>query len=443
MSVGDQSDIFARLKAILPARWFGSPADSTPILDSVLQGIANVLAFAYSLYTFAKLQTRVMTATGGFLDMISADFFGTSLPRKTGQSDASYRALILANLFREKATRNAIVQALTNLTGIAPLIVEPTRPLDTGAYGVSISGYGVAGAYGSILLPFQAFVNAYRPQSTIGIANVAGYGISTAGYSQPSQAEYADSQALLTDVTDADIFAAVDAVRPAATIVWTRISNQPQGSATQVILSGAGSGAWTAPDGVTRAQIELIGGGQSGWIATNNNGGAGGDYSKKNNLALTPGAVINYRIGSGGAATTNSSANAGGDTWFYSSSTVLAKGGGSASSSAGDVIHAGGQVAFSGGGGAGGPNAAGNASSGGGTAGGQGDGTFGGLGGSSGASGSSGVEWGTAGSGGGGGASATGDGGAGGNYGGGGGGARSGHTAGAGAPGVIVITYTQ
>lgn len=437
---GDQADIFARLKAILPARWFGSPADSTPILDAVLQGIANVLAFAYSLYAFAKLQTRVMTATGGFLDMISADFFGTSLPRKTGQSDASFRTLILANLFREKATRNAIVRVLTDLTGVAPLIVEPTRPQDTGAYGVPISGYGVAGAYGSMLLPFQAFVNAYRPQSTIGIANVAGYGISTGGYSEPSQAEYADSQALLTDVTDADIFAAVDAVKPAATIAWVRISNQAQGATIQVILTGAGSGSWTVPNGVMRAQVELIGGGQSGWIATNNNGGAGGDYAKKNNIALTPGATVNYRIGAGGAATTNGSPNAGGDTWFFGASTVLAKGGGSTSTSVGDVINAGGAIALSGGGGSGGQNAPGNSS--GSTTGGQGDGTFGGAGGPASTNGSSGAEWITAGSGGGGGGSPVQNGGNGGNYGAGGGGARSGHTAGAGAPGVIVITYT-
>lgn len=225
MSVGNQSDIFARLKAILPTRWFGSPADSTPILDAVLQGIASVLAFAYALYQYAKLQTRVMTATGGYLDMISADFFGATLLRKTGQSDASYRAIILANLFREKATRNAVVTALVNLTGRVPLIVEPTRPLDTGAYSISISGYGAAGAYGSLLLPFQAFVNAYRPHSVAGIAGVAGYGISTGGYSQASQADYADSKALLNGVTDTDIFAAIDAVKPVATSIWTRILN--------------------------------------------------------------------------------------------------------------------------------------------------------------------------------------------------------------------------
>lgn len=438
MATGDQADIFARLKTMLPARWFGAPSDSVPIVDAVLQGIANVLAFVYSLYAYAKLQTRVLTATDGYLDMIAADFFGTSLPRKTGQSDASYRALILANLFREKATRNAVVRALTDLTGFAPLIVEPKRPLDTGGYGVSICGYGVAGAYGSLLLPFQAFVTAYRPQSVAGLANVAGYGISTAGYSQPSQAEYADSNSLLDGVSDADIFAAVDAVKPAATIVWTRITNKPLGT-KKVVLTG--SGIWQVPAGVTQVQVELIGGGQSGWIATNNNGGAGADYAKANSIPVSPGALISYQAGAGGSATSSSVPNNGGDTWFKTTATVLAKGGGSASTSIGDLIHAGGAVAFAGGGGAGGPNAPGNSSTS--ITGGHGDGAFGGAGGSASTNGGSGSEWGSAGAGGGGGGSVSFNGGAGGNYGAGGGGARSGAIAGAGARGVIVITYVQ
>jgi len=142
MATGTQADIFARLKAILPARWFGSPADSTPILDAVLQGIANVLAFVYSLYAYAKLQTRISTATDGYLDLISADFFGTTLQRNTGQSDTSYRALILANLFREKATRNALIRVLQDLTGQTPIVIEPTKPADCGAYGVPFWCYG-------------------------------------------------------------------------------------------------------------------------------------------------------------------------------------------------------------------------------------------------------------------------------------------------------------
>jgi hypothetical protein len=84
---------------------------------------------------YAKAQLRIATASDGFLDVISADFFGTTLPRKTNESDAAFRNRIIINLFRERATRKAVTQVLTTLTGRAPLIVEPSRPADTGAYG--------------------------------------------------------------------------------------------------------------------------------------------------------------------------------------------------------------------------------------------------------------------------------------------------------------------
>lgn len=223
--VGDQNDIFARLKRALPARWFGAPSDSAPVLDGVLTGIANVLAFLYGLYAYAKLQTRINTATDGWLDLIASDYFGAALPRNTGESDTAYRSRIKVNLFREKATRNAVVQTLTALTGRTPLIIEPTRPADTGAYGAPNSGYGAAGAYGSLSLAFQGFVVAYRPHSSQGIANVAGYGISTGGYGTASQAEYATLASFTGGVLDSDIYAAVAAVKPVGTLVWTAIQN--------------------------------------------------------------------------------------------------------------------------------------------------------------------------------------------------------------------------
>jgi hypothetical protein len=156
--------------------------------------------------------------------MIAADFFGAALLRQSNQSDASFRNRIIINLFRERATRNGLVKVLTDLTGRAPAIFEPQRPLDTGSYGGPLIGYGVAGGYGSMLLPFQAFVTAYRPTGT-GIPNVAGYGISTGGYSQGSQAELASMSMIQGAVTDADIYAAIDSVKPVGTTLWTRISN--------------------------------------------------------------------------------------------------------------------------------------------------------------------------------------------------------------------------
>lgn len=229
MATGDQSDVLKRIKAVLPP-WFG---DNTPILDALLQGLAWAGSFVFSLYAYAKLQTRIKTATGGWLDIIAADFFGTAIIRQTNQSDISFRNKILVNLIRERGTRNGIIKVLQDLTGRTPAVFEFLRPMDTGAYGVSQSiGYGVAGGYGSFQMPFQAFVTAYRPTNT-GIPYVGGYGLANygatsgnpGGYGVASQIEYADLSMIQGAVTDADIYAAIDSVKPAATIVWARITS--------------------------------------------------------------------------------------------------------------------------------------------------------------------------------------------------------------------------
>jgi hypothetical protein len=222
MAIGDQQDVYRRLRGYLPP-WFGDEAD-TPIINGLLQGLAYAGAYVYSLLNYARLQTRIKTATDGWLDMIAADFFGDALLRAASQSDESFRARILINLFRERATRAGLIKILQDLTGRTPIVVEPTRPADTGSYGGPLIGYGVAGAYGSLLMPFQAFVTAFRPTGT-GIPLVAGYGISTGGYGQPSRASYAALSMIQGSVTDAYIYAAVDSVKPVATIVWTRISS--------------------------------------------------------------------------------------------------------------------------------------------------------------------------------------------------------------------------
>jgi len=223
MATGDNQDFFSRLKGLLPSRWFGSPTDSVPIIDAVLTGISQALGFVYALYGFAKMQTRIQTATDGWLDLISADYFGASLPRQTGETDASFRTRILANLFREKATRHAIVQTLTQLTGRAPIIIEPTRPSDCGGYGAPNCGYGVAGYYGSVVLPYQAFIIAFLPFSAQGVAGMPGYGDPEGGYGVASG--YSSLSLITAGVSDAAIFATVDAVKPAGTIAWVRIAS--------------------------------------------------------------------------------------------------------------------------------------------------------------------------------------------------------------------------
>lgn len=108
------------------------------------------------------------------------------------------------------------------LTGREPLIIEPGNPVDTGAYRCPNSGYGMAGSYGSMTMPYEAFVTVWRSVSN-GVSEIAGYGISTAGYSMPSRAVWASRKMADGQLSDADIYAAIDSVKMCGTRIWVRI----------------------------------------------------------------------------------------------------------------------------------------------------------------------------------------------------------------------------
>lgn len=220
-AVGDQNDFVSRLQRLIPNGWF--TVGQSPLRDGLLAGIANTLAFIYSLLAYLRLQARISTATDGFLDLIAADFFGNTLFRANNQTDASFRARIIASILRERGTRNGVASILTQLTGRAPIIFEPQRPQDTGVYGGPGLAYGLVGGYGSLLLPYQSFVTAFRPAGQ-GIPNVMGYGIPVGAYSTPSQIEYA-SLSMINGVTDSDLYAAINSVRPAGFTIWVAISS--------------------------------------------------------------------------------------------------------------------------------------------------------------------------------------------------------------------------
>jgi hypothetical protein len=241
VATGNTNDFLARLKAVLPGRWFASSApgsdSSTPVLDGVLTAPASVASWLYDLLEYVAGQRRVATATDVNLDMIASDFFGLALPRRAGEQDGAYRARIAANLLAPKDTRAAVIQAVQTLTGIAPDVFEPANASDTGGYGhLGMTkgtglGYGVAGGYGSLRLPYQAFVKAYRPHGG-GIANSQGYyslaspGGAIGGYGV-GLLQYA-SMAMITGViSDADIMATIAATAPAATILWCNVGNAP------------------------------------------------------------------------------------------------------------------------------------------------------------------------------------------------------------------------
>jgi hypothetical protein len=218
MSIGDQSDMFGRLKNLLPVGWFG---DSNPIRDALLWGYAQSLSWGFTLYLYAKNQTRIKAASDGWLDMIGLDFFGNNLIRYSSQLDPSYRNRILINIFRERATRHGMDRVLFDLTGRHPLIIEPAKPDDCGCLGLTL-GLGVAGPLGSTNCPYQAFVTAYRPAGS-GAANWPG--IATNWFGLSATSGLVPASQLFPEVSDADIVAAIEATKAYGTTVWYRITN--------------------------------------------------------------------------------------------------------------------------------------------------------------------------------------------------------------------------
>ncbi|WP_428394127.1 phage head spike fiber domain-containing protein [Lichenicoccus sp.] len=176
--LGTTSDMAARLRATLPTGWFptSSPAPAataTPVLDGLLSGLGAAWSFCFGLLGVVAQQTRVATASGSFLDIMASDFFGATLARHVGESDTAFRSRISASLLSQRATRKDVIRAVVGLTGLAPLICEPTRAQDCGGYGGKSApqaggglGYGVFGlCYGSTTLPFQFLVNAISSSS--------------------------------------------------------------------------------------------------------------------------------------------------------------------------------------------------------------------------------------------------------------------------------------
>jgi hypothetical protein len=228
--IGEPADMITRLKFALPSRWF---ADDSPNLDGLLAGLAWSWSWLYSMLAYARRQTRITTATDFWLEIIAKDFFGSRFNRGAGQPDAGFRLKVMSELIRERGTRAAIAAAITDLTGRTPNIFEPFWPRDTGGYSNRLGAggslaWGAAGGWGSLTLPFQCFITAYRPAGS-GIASVSGWGgnasMSAIGGYGSGSIEYASLDMVRGQITDADIYKAVADVMPVASIGWTQISN--------------------------------------------------------------------------------------------------------------------------------------------------------------------------------------------------------------------------
>lgn len=257
MATGDTQDVFSRLRRLLPQSWFPTDDDKRPTLNALLQGYVVQGSFLYSLIEEAQKQTRIETATGGFLDMIAADFLGTSLLRGS-RSDDEYRTEIIAALLAERATRSGVRHAVKRLTNKAPYVIEPLRPDDTGAYASSLvaasanpsivaysEDRGQGGYYGSLDMPYQLMIQVRRKSGT-GIPTVIGYrdindalnaGCRAGAYhslvatTQPGQPtyplvtatiEWGSLDMVVAFVRDEEVYPIIEATRAAGVTVWVK-----------------------------------------------------------------------------------------------------------------------------------------------------------------------------------------------------------------------------
>lgn len=257
MAFLDPQDVIERLYSLLPQGWFPDLEDA-PNVTAVLSMIGSVYSNdletgLYQFLQYAQQQSRVHTATDFWLDMIAEDFFGSSISRHNSETDDSFRRRIIVNLLAPRATRCALNANLQNLTGFPPEIIELRNTGDCGSY-TSLdnpiwggAAYNEAGHYGTMRMPYQLLVNAFRPLGQ-GIPNVNGYSCSGGGYAtypkpygyvgglRPQNfgtGEYVLLSQIIDHVTDRDIYDTVAKTMPVGTTAWTSIADTPEEMVSQ------------------------------------------------------------------------------------------------------------------------------------------------------------------------------------------------------------------
>lgn len=235
MATGDSGDIQARVKRLIPNRWFAWVA---PIRDAILGGLSDSAAWSYSLYQYAVTQHRIATSTGVFLDLISYDFLGRFLPRN-GNTDAVFKAQIVATILQERVTRKGMINAITTLTGTPPVIFEPWNTGDAGAWSGGAFkcgqlGYGVGnGGWGSVQLQGQFFITVTRGQGS-GVPMISGYAPSPASAAQAAHIgaggygvgaiSYFGASTSQVGVTNQIIDAMIQTTKPSGTLPWVNFN---------------------------------------------------------------------------------------------------------------------------------------------------------------------------------------------------------------------------
>ena len=223
MARGDQADMERRLQSVEPLGWF--PSDG-PVASTLRVAFGWVAAQAFSLIAFAQAQTRLATASGPFVDLFGLDFLGLSVRRNAGQTDASYKATITREIFRERNTRRGVLAAVSDLTGSPARMIELWNPLDCGGMDTGYLGYDIVGRWGSVNDAPQFLLATLRPIGA-GIPGVGGYDNGIGGYDAGSE-EWGDQSLVTGQVTNQDIYDTINGTRSAGVTAWVAIGLRPE-----------------------------------------------------------------------------------------------------------------------------------------------------------------------------------------------------------------------
>ena len=195
----------------LPAGWF---LKAGTLINAVVGMIATGGEQNTSDLDYMVAQSRIATATGFWLDVISAEFFGLgNLPRRAGEADSAFRARILDEMLRIRCTRTAMISALTDLTGVAPTVFEPA--IDLGCWDVDLA-WDSSGAWGSYDLTNEGFVDVALPQAPpldlVGWDNGA----------WDQTATWIDATQEASVIAEEEVYRVVRLTQPAGVKIWAR-----------------------------------------------------------------------------------------------------------------------------------------------------------------------------------------------------------------------------
>lgn len=143
-ATGSQANIVKRLASLIPPSWFSQASPTghwwvgSTDIGALLQGFGNVASYIYNLTVLAKVQMRLLTSVGMFIDLWSYDRLGSYIQRKTGETDVVWKTRVAKEVVRIRVSRSGMYQAILDLTGNPPVIIEPWNTGDCGAWSTGV-----------------------------------------------------------------------------------------------------------------------------------------------------------------------------------------------------------------------------------------------------------------------------------------------------------------